>query len=115
MQLDIRNIIEKSDLMFKYRELSKFPRSERDLSMIVPKDLTVDKIEEVLRICGGKLLESIELFDIYEGAQVGDGNKSIAYNLTFSADDHSLTSDEVDKVIDKIINGLKDLNIELRK
>ena len=115
LQLDIRNIIEKSDLMFKYRELSKFPRSERDLSMIVPKDLTVDKIEEVLRICGGKLLESIELFDIYEGAQVGDGNKSIAYNLTFSADDHSLTSDEVDKVIDKIINGLKDLNIELRK
>ena len=115
LQLDLRNIIEKSDLMFKYSEISKFPRSERDLSMTVPKDLTVDKIEEVLKVRGGKLLESIELFDIYEGAQVGENYKSIAYTLSFGAKDHSLTSDEVDKVIEKIINGLKDIGIELRK
>ena len=115
MQLDLRNIIEKSDLMFKYTEISKFPRSERDLSMTVPKDLTVDKIEEVLRLRGGKLLESIELFDIYEGSQVGENYKSVAYTLSFGAKDHSLTSEEVDKVIEKIINGLKDIGIELRK
>ena len=115
LQLDLRNIIGKSDLMFKYTEISKFPRSERDLSMTVPKDLTVDKIEEVLKVRGGKLLESIELFDIYEGAQVGENYKSIAYTLSFGAKDHSLTSEEVDKVIEKIINGLKDIGIELRK
>ncbi|MBO6134207.1 MAG: phenylalanine--tRNA ligase subunit beta [Lachnospiraceae bacterium] len=115
LQLDLKSIIEKSDFMFKYSEVSKFPRSERDLSMTVPKDITIDKIEEILKVRGGKLLESIELFDIYEGAQVNENFKSVAYNLSFGSKDHSLTSEEVDKVIDKIINGLKTLGIELRK
>ena len=115
VNLDLKSVVEKSDLAFKYSEISKFPRSERDLSMTVPKDLTVDKIEEVLRVRGGKMLQSIELFDIYEGSQVGENFKSIAYNLSFGANDHSLTSEEVDKTIDKIINGLKTIGIELRK
>ncbi|MBR1454724.1 MAG: phenylalanine--tRNA ligase subunit beta, partial [Lachnospiraceae bacterium] len=115
VNLDLKSVVEKSDLVFKYSEISKFPRSERDLSMTVPKDLTVDKIEEVLRVRGGKMLQSIELFDIYEGSQVGENFKSIAYNLSFGANDHSLTSEEVDKTIDKIINGLKTIGIELRK
>ena len=115
INLDLRSIVEKANLSFKYTEISKFPRSERDLSMLVPKNLTVDKIEEILKIRGGKLLESIELFDIYEGTQVGEKFKSIAYNLSFGARDHSLTSEEVDKAINKIIDGLKTIGIELRK
>ena len=115
LQLDIKSIIEKSNLICKYTEISKFPKSERDLSMTVPKDIQVDKIENVFIERGGKLLDSFELFDIYEGEQVAAGYKSIAYNLSFGAKDHTLTDDEVESAIKKIINGLNDLGIELRK
>ena len=115
LQFDIASVIEKSDLIFKFKEVSKFPKSERDLSMTVPKDIMVEKIESIFRENGGKLLESYELFDIYEGEQVAEGYKSIAYNLSFGASDHTLTDDEVDAAIGKIINGLNAQGIELRK
>lgn len=115
LQFDIPSIVEKSDLIFKFKGISKFPKSERDLSMLVPKAIMVDKIENIFREKGGKLLESYELFDIYEGEQVAEGFKSIAYNLTFRSDDHSLTDDEIVTVVEKIINGLKEQGIELRK
>ena len=115
LQFDIASVIEKSDLIFKFKEVSKFPKSERDLSMTVPKDIMVEKIESIFRENGGKLLESYELFDIYEGEQVAEGYKSIAYNLSFGASDHTLTDDEVDAAIGKIIDGLNAQGIELRK
>ncbi|MBR4314089.1 MAG: phenylalanine--tRNA ligase subunit beta [Lachnospiraceae bacterium] len=115
LQFDIQSVVEKSDLVFKYKGVSKFPKSERDLSMLVPKEIMVEKIESIFRDNGGKLLESYELFDIYEGEQVAEGYKSIAYNLSFRASDHSLTDDEIVKVVEKIINGLKTQGIELRK
>ena len=83
--------------------------------MTVPKDITVDKIENVFRERGGNLLDTFELFDIYEGEQVALGFKSVAYNLSFGSKDHTLTDDEVETVIKKIINGLSSLGIELRK
>lgn len=115
LQFDIASVVEKSDLIFKFKEVSKFPKSERDLSMTVPKEIMVDKIESIFRENGGKLLENYELFDIYEGEQVAEGYKSIAYSLSFGSSDHSLTDDEVDTVVEKIINGLKTHGIELRK
>lgn len=115
LQFDISSVVEKSDLVFKFKEVSKYPKSERDLSMTVPKDIMVEKIESIFRDCGGKLLESYELFDIYEGEQVAAGYKSIAYNLTFGSSDHTLTDEEVDSAINKIISGLQVQGIELRK
>ncbi len=115
LQFDLRSLIENSDLVFRYSEISKFPRSERDLSMTVPKDITADKIEKVLIERGGKLLLNYELFDIYEGAQIGENFKSMAYNLSFGSNEHSLTTEEVDKIINKIVNGLNSIGIELRK
>ena len=115
LQFDLKSIIDKSNYDFKYDEISKYPKSERDLSMLVPNIVTADLIEKILLEHGGKLLENIELFDIYEGNQVADGFKSIAYNLSFGSKDHSLTDDEVDTIIKKIVEGLKSLGIELRK
>lgn len=115
LQFDIQSVVEKSDLVFKFKEVSKYPKSERDLSMTVPKDIMVEKIESIFRDCGGKLLESYELFDIYEGEQVAAGYKSIAYSLSFGSSDHTLTDEEVDSAINKIINGLQVQGIELRK
>ncbi|MBO6118943.1 MAG: phenylalanine--tRNA ligase subunit beta [Lachnospiraceae bacterium] len=115
LQFDLESVIKSSDFVFKYHEISKYPKSDRDLSMTVPNDITADKIESVLIKNGGNLLESFELFDIYEGEQVKEGYKSIAYNLTFGSNDHSLTDEEVDTAINKIITALNSIGIELRK
>ena len=102
------------DLQKKYYEISKFPTVDRDLSMLVPKAISVAKIEEVIQKNGGKLLKSYELFDIYEGSQVKDGYKSIAYTISLGAMDHTLTDEEIEQVVSKIIKALGEINIELR-
>ena len=98
----------------KYTGIAKFPAVTRDISMVVPKAVLVGQIEDVISQRGGKILESCKLFDIYEGAQVLEGYKSVAYSITFRAKDHTLEEKEVTAVMNKILNGLKDLGIELR-
>ena len=98
----------------KYTGIAKFPAVTRDISMVVPKAVLVGQIEDVISQRGGKILESCKLFDIYEGAQVLEGHKSVAYSITFRAKDHTLEEKEVTAVMNKILNGLKDLGIELR-
>ena len=115
LQIDLKNVAEVSNFTCKYTELSKFPQSERDLSMLVPKDLDVFNLENIFKSKGGKILKAFELFDIYVGDQVKNGFKSIAYNLTFGANDRSLTDEEVDKSINKIVEELSKNGIELRK
>ena len=72
-------------------------------------------MEEIIRKKGGSLLEQYQLFDIYEGEQIGAGYKSLAYKITFRAKDRTLTDEEVFKAMDKIISGLEELGAELRK
>ena len=98
----------------KYTGIAKFPAVTRDISMVVPKAVLVGQIEDVISQRGGKILESCKLFDIYEGAQVLEGHKSVAYSITFRAKDHTLEEKEVTAVMNKILNGLKNLGIELR-
>ena len=98
----------------KYTGIAKFPAVTRDISMVVPKNVLVGQIEDVIEQRGGKVLESYHLFDIYEGAQVLAGHKSVAYSITFRAKDHTLEEKEVTSVMNKILNGLSNLGIELR-
>lgn len=98
----------------KYEGIAKFPASTRDLSMIMDKEMFVGQIEHVITKNAGKILESCELFDVYEGEQVGEGKKSVAFSLIFRAKDRNLESAEVDKAVDKVLAALKDLGIELR-
>ena len=77
-------------------------------------DSLVGEIEKVLKKNGGKFLESIELFDVYQGEQVKEGYKSVAYSITFRASDHTLEDSEINPVIDKIVAELGKLDIELR-
>ena len=98
----------------KYTGIARFPAVTRDISMVVPKDILVGQIEDVIEQRGGKVLESYKLFDVYEGAQVLAGHKSVAYSITFRAKDHTLEEKEVTSVMNKILNGLSGLGIELR-
>lgn len=98
----------------KYEAVAKFPAMKRDLSMTVSKEVFVGQIEKIINKNGGKLLESVELFDVYEGNQIEAGKKSVAYSLTFRAKDRTLEEAEVNKVVDKILEKLGDLGAELR-
>ena len=99
----------------KYKGIANFPAATRDLSMVVPRHVTAGEIEEVFDKKGGAYLESYELFDIYEGAQVLSGHKSMAYSLVFRAQDKSLSDEDVTAATDRILKGLDGLGIKLRQ
>ncbi|WP_097005799.1 phenylalanine--tRNA ligase subunit beta [Lacrimispora amygdalina] len=112
--IDMPSMIPFTSFDRKYTGIAKYPAVTRDISMVVPKNVLVGQIEEVIAQRGGKILESYELFDIYEGAQILAGFKSVAYSITFRAADHTLEEQEVSGVMKKILNGLQALGIELR-
>lgn len=112
--IDMPTLVEFSSFDIKYEGIAKFPGSTRDLSLVMDKSIFVGQIEEVIKKCGGKLLESYKLFDVYEGEQIAKGKKSVAYTMTFRAKDRTLETAEVDKIIDKILKELSKLGIEIR-
>lgn len=112
--IDLPRLTELASFDRKYEGIAKFPASTRDLSMVMSKDIFVGQVEEVIKKYGGKLLENYELFDVYEGEQVGKGKKSVAYTMTFRAKDRNLEASEVNAITDKIVAGLQKLGIELR-
>ena len=83
--------------------------------MVVPKDILVGQIEEVIERKGGAHLESFRLFDLYEGAQIKEGYKSVAYSIVFRAKDRTLEEADVASAMKKILGGLEELGIELRQ
>ncbi|MFR3133138.1 MAG: phenylalanine--tRNA ligase subunit beta, partial [Lachnospiraceae bacterium] len=112
--IDIMDILEFAGFSHKFTGIAKYPAVTRDLSMVVPKDVLAGQIEAVLDQRGGKILESYELFDIYEGAQIKEGYKSMAYSVVFRDHDKTLEEAEITAAMKKILNGLTDLGIELR-
>lgn len=112
--LDMPSVIPFADFSRKYTGIAKYPAVSRDISMVVPKEVLVGQIEDVIAQRGGKILESYQLFDIYEGTQILAGHKSVAYSIVFRAKDRTLTDDEVGASMKKILNGLEGLGIQLR-
>lgn len=112
--LDMPEVVKLASFDRKYEGIAKYPAVSRDISMVVPKNVLVGDIEKVIEQRGGKNLESYELFDIYEGAQIKAGFKSIAYSVTFRAKDRTLEENDVASAMKKILNGLEGLGIELR-
>ena len=113
--LDMPSIVEKATFDRKYEGIAKFPAVTRDISMVLPKEILVGQVEEIIVTRGGKILENYELFDIYEGSQIKEGFKSVAYSLSFRAKDHTLTDTEITSAMKKILDGLKALGAELRQ
>lgn len=113
--LDMPSIVPMATFDRKYEGIAKFPAVTRDISMVVPKNILVGQIEEVIAVRGGQILENYELFDIYEGSQIKGGYKSVAYSLTFRAKDRTLTDTEISASMKKILNGLEALGAELRQ
>ena len=98
-----------------FKAISKFPTVERDLAVLVSTDVSCQSIVDVIKTSGGECLDKISLFDVYQGAQVEKGKKSMAFNLVFVSDDRTLNVEEIDKTVNDILSALKDkLGAELR-
>lgn len=113
--IDILNLMESATFDRKYTGIAKYPAVSRDLSMVVPKHILAGEIERMIEQRGGKILENYQLFDIYEGAQIKEGYKSMAYTVVFRSKDKTLTEEEISSAMKKILNGLQSLGIELRQ
>ena len=113
--IDMPHVVERASFDHKYEGVSRFPAVTRDISMTVPKSLLVGDIEKVITQRGGKILESVSLFDVYEGSQIKEGFKSVAYSITFRAKDRNLEEADITGAMKKILNGLEQLGAELRK
>ena len=113
--VDMPKVVARASFDRKYEGIAKYPSVTRDISMVMKKDIFVGQIEAVIQSCGGKILESFHLFDIYEGSQIKEGYKSVAYSITFRAKDRTLEDKDVNAVMEKILARLEAMGIELRK
>lgn len=113
--LDMPLIVERATFDRKYEGIAKYPAVSRDISMVVPGNILAGQIEAMIEQRGGKILESYQLFDIYEGEQIKEGFKSVAYSIVFRAKDRTLEENDITGAMKKILNGLESLGIELRQ
>ena len=112
--LDMPQILPYATFDRKYEGIAKYPAVMRDISMVVPSKIMVGQIEAVIAQRGGRILEDYQLFDIYEGDQIREGYKSVAYSITFRAKDRTLEDADITAAMKKILNGLEGMGIELR-
>ena len=113
--IDMPEIVARASFDRKYTGVAKYPAVSRDISMVCPKEILVGQIEEVIEKQGGAYLESYHLFDIYEGSQIKEGFKSVAYSITFRAKDKTLEEADVSAAMKKILKALEEMGIELRQ
>ena len=103
-ELDLDKLIKGAHNQENYHEFSPFPAVQHDLAIVVPDEVTCEDLLQRITSAGGKLLENVRLFDVYrDPARVGIGKKSMAFSLTYRSDDHTLTSDEVERAHSKIV------------
>ena len=111
--LDIEEL--KTKTLQKFTKFSKFPSTQRDLAFVVDKDITSHELSALIKSKGGKDLNNLDLFDVYEGKGVDDGKKSIAISITWQSSKGTLLDSDIDKVVEKIVNSVKkELDGDLR-
>lgn len=115
-ELNFTLMLELAKTEKQFVHLPKYPAVIRDLAVIVDKGILASHIEKVIHRSGGGLLEKVELFDIYEGSQIPEGHRSMAYSLSYRAADRTLKDDDINPIHDRIVDALrKEFNAQLRK
>ena len=103
-EINLDELLEKKVGKMKYKEISKFPSINKDIAFVVNKNLVSKDIEKVIKSAGGSLLAEIEVFDVYTGSNVAEDKKSIAYSLTFVDNKKTLTDEEVNSLMEKVMD-----------
>ncbi len=115
-EVNITKLVKYAKANKKYVEVPKFPAVERDIAIIVDKEVEVGQIEKIIIKKAKKLLESMELFDIYRNEKLGENKKSVAYSLIFRDKNKTLSDEEINMVMESIVDELeKALGAILRK
>ena len=115
-EINLDKLLAKKVGALKYKEITKYPEVRKDLAILVDKNITSQEIQTTIKKYGGSLLTNIEIFDVYTGKNISENKKSMAYALSFSAKDKTLTDEEINPIMEKIVAGLaKQLGAELRK
>ena len=115
-ELDFAEIFAHARKTCKYHPIPKFPATTRDFSFVCDEDIEVGTIEDVMRASGVKLIEDIKLFDVYKGAQLPAGKKSVSFSVSLRAPDRTLTVEEADKAAKKILSAIeRELGITIRQ
>ena len=116
LEINLDELLQKKVGKMKYKEISKFPSIKKDLAFVVNKNMISKDIEKVIKNAGGSLLTKIEVFDVYEGSNLPEDKKSIAYSLTFLDNKKTLTDEEINNIMNKIIENVTTrCNAEIRK
>lgn len=115
-EINLSKLLELKTGKMKYKEISKFPSIKKDLSLVVDKNIEGLEIAKTIKNAAGKYLTNVEIFDVYEGKGIEEGKRSIAFSLTFSSQEKTLTDEEINPAIEKAINLIeKEYKAELRK
>jgi len=113
-KLKLRKLFAMMDTQRSYVPMPKFPASTRDLALLCNDALPVMTMEKAIKAAAGKILEKIELFDVYKGSQIAEGKKSVAFNISMRASDRTLTDEEVNGAMSKILKALEELGAQIR-
>ena len=115
LEINLDKLLEKKTGKMKYKEISKFPSVKKDLAVVIDKDITSEEIAKQIKKLAGNLLLGSKIFDVYTGENIEENKKSIAYSLEFGAADRTLTDDEINAILEKIIAGLEKQGAIIRK
>ena len=114
-EIDLDLLLNLKNTKMKYKEISKYPSVKKDIAVLVDKNIKSKELEEVIKQSGNKLLKQVNAFDVYTGKGIEENKKSITYSLIFENPEKTLTDEEINEAISKILEGLKEkLNAELR-
>ena len=113
-KLNIPELMSLAPDKITYQPLPKFPATTRDLSLICDDEIPVADIEKAIKGAVGKILEKVTLFDVYKGKQIETGKKSVSYSISMRSHDGTLTDEQADSAMKKVLKALKELGAELR-
>ncbi len=113
-EIDLEAVLSITVPAFRYKSFSKFPGTSRDLAIVAPVSVTSGDIVALIKEHGGEYLESVSIFDVYEGEHIEVGYRSLAYNLQFRSMEGTLNDEDIDGAIQAIIDALATKNCKLR-
>jgi len=114
LEINLDKLLSKKTGKMKFKEISKYPTISKDLAILIDKNISSDEIAKAIKKAAGSLLTNTEIFDVYEGANIPEGKRSIAYSLSFGANDRTLTDEEINNIMNKVVDSLQKMGAELR-